>query len=106
MLRLVAIIVTLSFLFAISATTGTAVSLGGAATTVAQTHPAHLASTLTADVPIIENDGNIEFVLIASFVHEASSYASDSDLTRYSRCIVTGTCDNVPRYLAARRIQI
>ncbi len=106
MLRLVATIVTLFFLFALGATSGYAVSFDGSATTVTQTQPAHLAPTLTADVPLIEKDGELDPVLIASYVIEASASAPDIDVKRYTRCIVADAYNNVPRYLAARRILI
>lgn len=106
MRRLVATIVTLSFLFALSATSGFAALYDGPAATVTQAHPAHLAPTLTADVPLIQKDGELDPVLIASYVLETLARAPQIDIARCSRYVDTDAYDNVPRYLAARRIQI
>lgn len=106
MRRLVATIVTLSFLFALSATSGIVLSTDAHAATLSQAHPTQAAPNLTADVPLIQKDGEIDLVLFASYVLETSARAPQSNITRCYRYVDTDAYDNVPRYLAARRIQI
>lgn len=106
MRRLVATIVTLSFLFALSATSGIVLSADSHAATLTQAHPTQLAPALTADVPLIEKDGEHDLVLIASDAIETLARASHVYSASLGRYINTDTYDRVPRYLTARRIQI
>lgn len=104
--RFVATIVTLSFLFALGATGGFALSTDGYAKTVIQAPRAQLAPTLTAEVPLIEKESELDPVLVASFVIDTVARSPKPISLRCSRDSRADACANVLRYLAARRIQI
>lgn len=106
MRRLVATIVTLSFLFALSATSGIVLSADAHAATLSQAHPTQAAPNLTADVPLIQKDGELNPILLVAY--ELDSLYEEPCLvaTPFARYLDVYSHSDVPLYIVARRLQI
>lgn len=103
MLRLVATIITLSFLFTLSVTGTSACADDGNVLHVSQGHTVKVLALSTAEAPVIEEDSEIDHLLVASYVMSVLAPPSYPRVQHPTFNLVALSRRSVPLYIAVQQ---
>ncbi len=103
MLRFVATIITLSFLFTLSVTSATACADDGYSQHVSQTHAVQPLPMSSAEAPVIEEESEVDHLLIVSYVIGVLTMPNQRRVHDPSYDYVAHSRRSVPLYVAAQQ---
>jgi hypothetical protein len=103
MLRLIATIITLSFLFTLSVASASTRVEDGCSQHVSQAHATHVVSISSADAPEIEEDTEVDQLLIAKYVMSVLAPPSHPRVQHSTYDRVALSRRSVPLYIAVQQ---